>query len=243
MKFKWGDLLAIIIIYVLWLLNTKFSIISPVFNSAPEEAVAVDSNIVDGHEYVDLGLPSGLKWATCNIGAEHEFSTGNFFRWADTVPLIDSSTITPYPPYDEIGYANYIVVPENDVATLLWGAAWRMPTLDEAKELCEGCFWETDTICGHSVWIATSKYNRKKICIPFTDCYVDRPWSQPTRVSFNHLDEEPAEKSKCSWYWTSSLCRDQKSDSLAFSFEFNEYWGYPSSSPRTDFHPVRPVCR
>ena len=40
----------------------------------------------NGHAYVDLGLPSGLKWATCNVGASKPEEYGDYFAWGDTVP-------------------------------------------------------------------------------------------------------------------------------------------------------------
>ena len=40
----------------------------------------------NGHEYVDLGLPSGTKWATCNVGADSPEEYGDYFAWAETEP-------------------------------------------------------------------------------------------------------------------------------------------------------------
>ena len=40
----------------------------------------------DGHQYVDLGLPSGTLWATCNIGANSPEEYGDYFAWGETVP-------------------------------------------------------------------------------------------------------------------------------------------------------------
>ncbi len=40
----------------------------------------------NGHEYVDLGLPSGTLWATCNIGAESPEECGDYFAWGETEP-------------------------------------------------------------------------------------------------------------------------------------------------------------
>ena len=40
----------------------------------------------NGHEYVDLGLPSGLKWATCNVGASSPEDYGDYFAWGETSP-------------------------------------------------------------------------------------------------------------------------------------------------------------
>ena len=47
---------------------------------------ALEAPIINGHEYVDLGLPSGLKWATCNVGATNPEDYGDYFDWGATVP-------------------------------------------------------------------------------------------------------------------------------------------------------------
>ena len=43
-------------------------------------------NSINGHEYVDLGLPSGLLWATCNVGATKPEERGDYFAWGETTP-------------------------------------------------------------------------------------------------------------------------------------------------------------
>ena len=53
-----------------------------------QEAVLQDP--YNGHEYVDLGLPSGLKWATCNVGASKPEEYGDYFAWGETVPYYNS---------------------------------------------------------------------------------------------------------------------------------------------------------
>lgn len=45
-----------------------------------------EKTIIDGHEYVDLGLPDGALWATCNIGANSPEEFGNYFAWGETQP-------------------------------------------------------------------------------------------------------------------------------------------------------------
>ena len=42
------------------------------------------SGTINGHDYVDLGLPSGLKWATCNVGASKPEDYGNYYAWGET---------------------------------------------------------------------------------------------------------------------------------------------------------------
>lgn len=43
----------------------------------------------DGYEYVDLGLPSGTLWATCNVGANCPEEYGDYFAWSETVPKMN----------------------------------------------------------------------------------------------------------------------------------------------------------
>ena len=67
---------------------------------------------INGHEYVDLGLPSGLKWATCNVGANSPEEYGDYYVWKEVTTKAN------------------------------WGGTWRMPTELECVELEEKCSWE-----------------------------------------------------------------------------------------------------
>ena len=84
----------------------------------------------DEHEYVDLGLPSGLLWATCNVGADTPEAYGDYFAWGETTPK-DIYTEETY-TYSE---NTSILPPEHDAATANWGDGWRMPTREEFEEL------------------------------------------------------------------------------------------------------------
>ena len=94
----------------------------------------------NGHEWVDLGLPSGLKWATCNIGAKTPEQCGNYYAWGETKPKEEynqSNSLTYGKQMDDIsGNAQY------DAATANWGGEWRMPTYTEMTELNNKCTWE-----------------------------------------------------------------------------------------------------
>ena len=119
----------------------------------------------DNHAYVDLGLPSGLLWATCNVGATAPEDYGNYFAWGEILPkdFYDWSTyqyicsLEDYPYYEDEGdephagltkYCYYYqdgcgwysdtlttLLPEDDAATANWGNGWRMPTHSEWQEL------------------------------------------------------------------------------------------------------------
>lgn len=95
------------------------------------------SGTINGHEYVDLGLPSGLKWATCNVGASSPSDFGEYFVWGITKPDYDfsESDLTTY-------QRNFIEIGGNmeyDAARAHWGGSWRLPTKDECRELIYNC--------------------------------------------------------------------------------------------------------
>lgn len=111
-------------------------------------------NIAYGHEYVDLGLPSGLLWATCNIGADTPEQAGNYFAWGEIEPnnIFDWDNykwgdyyyLTKYNGNSNYGWVDNVsrLLSRDDAAHMIWGGEWRMPTLSEANELLDNCtFW------------------------------------------------------------------------------------------------------
>ena len=114
---------------------------------------------LDDYVYVDLGLPSGLLWATCNVGADNPEDYGDYFAWGETQPKDtynwstyqycngSYSTLTKYCNNSYYGYNGFTdnlttLLPEDDAATANWGSDWRMPTKEEWLELCNNT---TDT--------------------------------------------------------------------------------------------------
>ncbi len=96
---------------------------------------------------VDLGLPSGLLWATFNIGALSENGAGDYFAWGETEPkeLYKWSTYKYCEEGDKSRIWKYNTVseldPSDDAATVHWGKNWRIPTSSEWNELQEECTW------------------------------------------------------------------------------------------------------
>lgn len=113
----------------------------------------------DDHEYVDLGLPSGTLWATCNVGANAPEEYGDFFAWGETEPkdLYEWSTykwcngsfdnLTKYCINSSEGMVDNKTEldPEDDAAYANWGSSWRMPTTDQQTELRTKCTWTWTT--------------------------------------------------------------------------------------------------
>lgn len=97
-------------------------------------------------EYVDLDLPSGLKWAERNLGASKPGDYGDCYAWGETKPKSDYSWAN-YDWSEEDVITKYntdgktTLAPEDDAAAKKLGSPWRMPTADEIQELLDNCDW------------------------------------------------------------------------------------------------------
>lgn len=140
----------------------------------------------NGHDYVDLGLPSGTKWATANIGASVPEDYGNYYAWGEIEIKEDYSWSTykyffdnngDNVPYDDnwrvesgelkdIGCN--IAGTQYDVAHMKWGDSWKIPTSAQMDELQnkEYCEWTWTLLNGVKGYIITSKLNGKSIFLP-----------------------------------------------------------------------------
>ena len=102
---------------------------------------------INGHEWVDLGLPSGLKWATCNVGADSPEDYGNYYAWGETTTkstYTEDNSLTYGLNESQLQSQGYIdgsgnLTPSHDAATANWGGSWRMPTKTEMQELIDNC--------------------------------------------------------------------------------------------------------
>lgn len=121
--------------------------------------------VKEEHEFVDLGLPSGCLWATCNIGADKPTDSGDYFAWGATEPYnLDDCNTDNYKNTEAARITE--IDDEHDAATLLWGKEWRMPTLTDIAELIEHTefeFVENDEL-NYAVY--TSKINGNKLIFP-----------------------------------------------------------------------------
>lgn len=101
------------------------------------------SGTIAGHDYVDLGLPSGTKWATCNVGASTPEEYGNYYAWGET------STKTEYTEENSVTYGQQMSDisgnAQYDAATANWGSTWRIPNRAEVEELIDNCTWTWTT--------------------------------------------------------------------------------------------------
>ena len=152
------------------------------FAIAEVDSVTFNKMMHNGHEYVDLGLPSGTLWATCNVGATKPEEYGDYFAWGETQPKSNydwstykwrnssNATLTKYNTSSDYGTVDNKTTLDlsDDAARANWGGSWRMPTDAELTELREQCTWTWTTQSGVNGYKVTSDKNGKSIFLPAT---------------------------------------------------------------------------
>lgn len=117
----------------------------------------------NGHEYVDLGLPSGTLWATMNVGATSAEDYGDYFCWGETTPKSSYTESN----YTYSGKSNKLHL-SSDAAYVNWGENWRMPTYRELLELEDAYYttWTWTSLNGVNGYKVTSIVNGNSIFLP-----------------------------------------------------------------------------
>ena len=146
------------------------------------------------HDYVDLGLPSGTKWATMNIGATSITDYGNYYQYGKGAATYqETSGDTPYEGEEDPLAASA------DTAVQVWGGSWHMPSSAQCQELLENTTYEYTTIngvygCkftaqnGQYVFFPIDPQNYHTICYwTSTPCGGDYPYV----LAFHDGVEEP----------------------------------------------------
>lgn len=157
-----------------------------------EGKVEKDIDTINGHCYVNLGLPSGLKWATCNVGASLPGDYGDYFAWGEVKPK-DSYTVDNCLTYNKLmedisGSEQY------DASTANWGTPWRMPTKDEFQELLDECeieYGRYDGVAcykftgpnGNEIYLPCAGYYKNSEYLNHNDCYAMIWTSTPSEIS------------------------------------------------------------
>ena len=179
---------------------------------------------IDGHDYIDLGLPSGLKWATCNIGANTPEEYGDYYAWAeivtkDTYDFMNNTSFT-------LQISDIAGNEEYDAATANWSKSWRMPRLEDFTELNMYCSWEFTSSNGVVGYIVTGP-NGNQIFLPAS--------------GFRLFDEHNGTES-VGYYWSSTAHEDIN---ITYPYAYGLYCNF--SSHNTHYNnrfigqPIRPV--
>lgn len=167
------------------------------------------------HEWVDLGLPSGTLWATCNVGAETPEDSGYLIAWGETEPketyswdtyrYYEGGVVTKYNASDGLTELE----PEDDAATANWGSDWKTPTKEQFDELISNTTNQRITVNGQSVCCFTSKvegYTDQFIILPF--CPTSDGGTGDYWVSTHYSEKYPYHLSAwfVSWYTDDYRC-------------------------------------
>lgn len=219
-------------IFVGWSDSSFINIRNDVNTYAQYELYIVDgatmSGLIDGFSYVNLGLESGLMWATYNVGATKPSEYGNCFSWAETQTknlykweTYKYSQTSEYTLFKYcMDYNNSMTVdslnvlePSDDAVTVNWSGEWRMPQSLEAKELINACDWVwTDNYNGTGVagCVGKSKFNGNTIFFP----------------AFGYASSSSiSARNKSVNYWTSSLSSDRSDYAIFFRMQSGEKMG------------------
>lgn len=192
----------------------------------PDEGSDSMGNI-QGHDYVDLGLPSGVKWATCNIGANVPEGYGEYFAWGETSPKSEytEENCTTY----GVIIKEYLFVTakeQYDAAAVNWGGTWRVPTRLELTELLEKCKWEWTAQNGVNGYKVTG-LNGNSIFFP----------AAGVRQETMHLGNNIT-----GYYWTCTPGDSGQAPGAAHILKFNEERGYYNDYVQRHIGmPIRPV--
>ena len=178
----------------------------------------------NGHEWVDLGLPSGLKWATCNVGAKTPEQCGNYYAWGETKPkdeYTQKNSLTYGKDIDDIsGNAQY------DAATANWGGDWRMPTKTEMTELINKCTWEWTKQNGVKGYKVTGP-NGNSIFLP--------------AVGYFEMNAFTSGSCGYSFYWSSTPLESSSNNAYDLRLDSSGHVGLYYTYSRRDGRSVRPV--
>ena len=207
--------------------------------SAKTYEPAPNDTVINGHLFVNLGLPSGILWAETNIGAATAADYGDYFAWGETATKSvyswatyahgsSSSSLSKYNTTDH----KTTLDPEDDAAYVNWESPCRMPTSDELAELTntDNCTWtwttvtmaDGTTVNGYKV--VSNKYGNS-IFLPASGYNVD----------------ETTKRGSHTYYWTSSL---YSNNVAAYNLYFySRYYSSTSSNNRIRGYAIRPVVK
>ena len=202
---------------------------------------SASTGTTNGHGYVDLGLPSGVLWANCNVGATAPEGYGGHYAWGeveeksnctwDTYKWFNASnsTVLKYCTADSYGLVDgdNLLDPEDDVASVEWGAHWRMPTGKEQDELREKCTWE---------WVNYKGVNGYRVKGPNGNCIFLPAAGDRNGATINEVGVS-------SNYYSKSLSTERSDASYGLGFNKEFYTKYICARfLGLSVRPVLPSC-
>ena len=203
------------------------------------------SGTYKGHDYVDLGLPSGTLWATCNVGANSPEEYGDYIAWGETSvkPRYDwenykycngvKDQLTKYcsdSVWGQNGFTDALSIlqPDDDAATANWGEGWNMPTKEQWEELEQHTTYTRTKYNGVEGFLFTAS-NGRGVFFPNAGIFSGGYVSSDTNFGF---------------YWSSSLRIEHPFHAWHYHFidDYFEEDCLDKRGNRDEGLSVRPVC-
>lgn len=190
--------------------------------------------------FIDLGLPSGTKWANMNVGANRPEEYGKYFAWGETIEK-DSYTWDNYmcpeltcgksgdPVFDLVGDKADIAGTKFDAAAMNWGASWNMPTAEQIEELASNCYSSLVTINGVPCRKLISQINGNEIIFPLAGA---------------RWHDDFAYEGKSCYYWSSTLRQGGYVSPCRLTIREDSHgWGWSMGGENDRFSgfPIRPI--
>lgn len=177
---------------------------------------------------IDLGLPSGTKWACCNVDASLPEEYGGYYAWGETEEKL-SYDWEKYRHYDVnteqcVYIGDDIAGTEYDVATVKWGAPWRLPSSELFQELMDNCTWEWTSLNDVNGYLFTAS-NGATVFLP---------------AAGGCLYDEFLMDGRDGYYWASTL--DPENGDQAYHLSFRSPFVHLQYAIRFLGLSVRPVC-
>lgn len=144
------------------------------------------SGRINNFNYVDLGLPSGVKWATCNVGAYTPTDAGKYYAWGETATKQSFDTYSS--KTHRVPGLNRISGTRLDVASATLGGTWQLPTSENVQELIDNCSHRFVRIAGVKGMLFTSRRNGNSMFLP--------------AAGFGSPNQGIRLAGESGWYWT-----------------------------------------
>ena len=174
---------------------------------------------------IDLGLPSGIKWACCNVGASKPEDYGDMFAWGETNTKSSYgwntyrwcngsyNSLTKYNTDSRDGTVDNRKQLDytDDAARARWGSSWRIPTHDEMRDLENNCTYEWTIINGVKGGKFTSRVNGRSVFLPAAGCLRN--------ASLDNRGEDGC-------YWSASLNKSIPTNAMGLVFDLDEVGAY-----------------
>ena len=157
--------------------KTIFAALVAVFCLAMVSCGESKTGMLKNHEWVDLGLPSGTKWASMNLGAEEASDWGDYLAWGESAGVLYGKKDFGWETYaygkedllEKYNEADMqtVLSADDDIATRVWGKGWTVPTKEQIDELRTCCTWtwegkgyEVKGISGATIFLPAAGYYR-----------------------------------------------------------------------------------